>query len=194
MSRTTTFVVVLALVAFGCSGDESMSAGDYFDAVEAETERFGLAVVDISDKYQAELRETLTEIEAAIEEDPNSAAALGDRASELAISAAASLLTDQQAELARYADALEALEPPGDIRSAHDEAVAAGRAAAEAIPATVALIEALTDVETLAAAVTGSPFGDAQLRLTASCERLQGLAADHGIETELRCPGGVGFG
>lgn len=155
----------LALVLAACGDDDAMSAEEYFSEVEAIGIEFDIA----RDAFLAR---------ADAMEDP--------------IASARVYFADGKTAFATLMSKVDALNPPEDIKEAHDRFVDRGRAllsategALEELASVNTVSGLLTDFDSSAAVATFESANNASIQ---SCVEMEQVAADYGITVDLRCP------
>lgn len=157
-------VVVAALVVLAaCGDDDALSLDDYF----AELAAAGQAYRAAGDVVEAGLDQTT---------DP--------------LTDVKRLLPDFEPELDGFIEKLEGMAAPEAAAAAHDRAVTAGRAAADAYDDLLAGLEDITDLNGLMAFFEGpefTAFGAAGERFSAACGALQTVADEENVDVDLNC-------
>lgn len=188
-SGAVALVVVAASIA-SCGGDSSPQ--DYFSDLATETRSYDEALLELRTAYGDDLSAELADLQERTDfSDTAAVDAYFDQAKEVAIVKTADLLADTGAALRRLLDALEALEPPEGVASAHQDALATGEALASAMPVTIEAVRSLGSIEDLQSTIDGSPVTVAAQRFGIACQNLEDAATGAGIEVDLSCPDGI---
>ena len=183
--RLSVGIGLAGLVIAACGSEPPLPAAEYFPTVEAELARLDQATKDLTDRFATELE---NEVVALVEANPEAdQVELFEQAIPIARSKMQSIISSHVTQLAVFAERVEPLIPPDVIRSAHRELVAAMSGWAATGDTTVALLDAAADRESLVAAISASPYADAQARVRQACDSLQPNAASVGVV--LTCPG-----
>jgi hypothetical protein len=177
-SSACALVVVVAVLG-GCSSP--LSVDDYADQVGAAADGYVTESQALSASYQRTVEDGVRDIAASGDDDALAQAITLVRQQTVAYLA---VLSDA---MARYWEALDALDPPSAIEGAHDEYVAAIDVVLRAIPDTRAAVEAATDISSVQVALTTSGFADGQTRWTTACTALEQSVRDEGRGLDLGC-------
>lgn len=165
-------VMLLAVlaVAAGCKGGGGLTLEEY------------LKRVDELDDRASERSDALDERLSSISDDTAS--------DQERIEAAQSALPEFVSILDEFLTALEKLEPPSEVREEHEEALAAGREAAELfgdVAADVGGAESLSELDQALSILNGPEYIEADERFTNSCLALQDKADENDIDVDLDC-------
>jgi hypothetical protein len=165
--RSSIVVVLLALAGCGGDADAGPAPGDYF----AQLQR-------VSETAHIQERGLRRDLRVRLEE----AASVADRMEVLTV------FVDQSARLYRdVVDALEDLDPPGELAGAQQAFHDAWRSQLELI---VAVRDGgATNPETIIGALEAEAFRDAAAETEARCEDLQAAVAAAGSDVDLVCDG-----
>lgn len=178
----------MALFVSACSSEPPLPAAEYFPAVETELARLDQATKDLTDRFAGELESELNELLAGVDpEAPADSDALLLDALVIARSKMQAIIGAQGEQVVVFTSRVGELEPPRAVGSGHAELVAAFTVWGESGVATIAELDAASDLESLGRALRGSPFADAQFRVDEACRALVDNAA--GVGVELTCPG-----
>ncbi|NND03000.1 MAG: hypothetical protein HKN91_09450 [Acidimicrobiia bacterium] len=179
-------MLALVVVSGACNSEPPLAAAEYFPAVEEELVRLDQATKDLTDRYATELENELGVIAAAAEEDSDPTELLA-QVIPVARSKMRQIIGAHTEQLGVFADRVGELIPPDAVASGHDELVAAMEGWAATAESTSGLLDGADDFGALVAAISGSPYADAQLRVDRACNALQDNAAAVGVA--LSCPG-----
>jgi hypothetical protein len=100
------------------------------------------------------------------------------------------LLPAFESDLDEFVATLDGIDAPDKAAEAHAQAVDAGKAAAAAYDEVLAGLDDIDDLTGLLTFFEGpefAAFGEAGDRFTESCEALQAVADEEGIDVDLRC-------
>jgi len=187
-SRLVGAAVALAILGTGCSSEPPMAAADYFAALQDELARLDQATRDLTDRFAFELEEEMGRVVATL--DPSiadSSARALEQGVFLGRAKMGAIISAQGEQVTVFVDRVDVLTPPETVAGAHAELLTAFSAWAAAGDDTIAALDAATDLNDLAMALSSSPFADAQLRVNQACRSLVDNAAAVGVE--LSCPG-----
>jgi hypothetical protein len=164
--RLSVAILAVTVLAAACGDDDAaLTVEEYFTQVEAAGNEFASR----GDAADAELTES---------EDP--------------VADAKRIIPEFADILADFVDVLEGITPPEEVAEAHDAAVEAGR---DALDALRDASEAVADVDDLGGLVeffegpAMTAFNEAGGQFEASCSDLQDVAAEQGLDVDLRCNG-----
>ena len=96
-------------------------------------------------------------------------------------------LANTVALLASFADGVADLEPPGEIKNQHEELLGAMRAFSRALNTYADDISNVASMEQLQAFATSEDLEAAGSRSAQACLAMEQIAADAGVEIDLRC-------
>jgi len=164
-------VLLAAAGAFGaCGGDsEALTLEEYFERLAELDAEFE----ENTDALDAQLNEDFESIEP---DDFEAASALF-----------VDFFDEAVAEVERFVDEMDGLDPPAEIEDLHDAAVEAGREVANALEGLTETVREADSEEEFAALETDSSFEQASATFDESCVDLQDVADENEIEIDLDC-------
>ncbi len=176
------------IVVAGCSGN-GQSAAAYFDALNAETEKYDEALTTLRATYGEELETELNALQDRTDfTDTSSVDAYFDQAKEVAIVKTAELFSNSGTELRAFLDELKTMEPPDEFGEVHQDALAAGEALAAAMPLTIESVRSLDALEDLDETLLDTPYSVATQRFGIACQNLEDAAVAAGLDVDISCP------
>lgn len=177
----------LAVVAVACSGS-GLTTSAYFDRVGESTATLDQAMDDLGATYKAELNTSIDTLRLEHDlEDRSELAAFVKDLTEIAISKTIVWLDASTQPLRDFLEALQATDPPQDMRAGHDALIDATQRALGALPDTMEQVRQVSTIDDLAVVVENSSFAEATETLRGVCSALQTVAQDEDIEQTLEC-------
>lgn len=166
-----------------------MSPEEYYAAAETAAVAYDEQTDVIFDGYREAVAAALEVFQERTSPDSDTETLVEETARLLDITITEITKAFEQAETAlqAFVTEFEELDPPSEIETEHEEALAALQRSLDSIPD---LVDALLEADSLAGVsetINASSFGDTQPRLSAACRALEAAAAEFGVETDLRC-------
>lgn len=181
-------LMALVAAAMACSSSPPLPAAEYFSVVEEELIRLDQATKDLTDRYALELDKEIELLVATREaESGEPADGVLDAIVDVARAKMQAIISAHTGQVDLFTERIGGLIPPDAVSSSHQELVASFATWASTAEATLLQLETAAGLGELAAALTASPYADAQLRVDQACRALIANAAGAGIE--LSCPG-----
>lgn len=175
-----TVFAMLPLLAGACS-EGSLSPADYASVLGERTDDYVQESQSLSATFHSTVEDKITALAESGEGDVVALATAATRRETVQYLA---VLEDA---MIRYLEALGSISPPGNLVDAHDAYLEAIDAVRSSMPATRARVGEATDLTGIQTAITGSGFGDGQLRLRAACSSLEAAVRQEGHGVDLGC-------
>ncbi len=155
--------LAVAGLAMGCSDDGGgeLSIEDYFEKLEA-----------LDDEQQAASDELDKELDD-----------LGD---DVSTDAFADTFEKQVKLLETFADDVDDLDPPAEVKDAHDRVVSGLRGARDQFDTIIETIRDADSVDEAFNSLDDAAFSEIE-KATEACRELETIAADHNIEVDFDC-------
>ncbi len=162
--------------AAACGGGEELTLEEYFQRVEAASDDFQKGADALEqDSPSLDDFDSVDEVTEAMRDN---------------LDASLLLFTE-------FADELEDIDPPAEVRDEHDELVVAVNGLAEAfgdvdfegLLSQLEAVESVSDVEELFGQLFGSEFIAALERMDNACSDLKVIASDNSFDLDLECAG-----
>lgn len=163
---------------------------EYFAGAERASVAYDDTTGAIFDAYRSAVADALAEFQDRTA-DAETSTIIDETAVLLEVTVSEVTKAFEQAEgaLDEFIAEMSSLDPPDEVASAHDTAVAALQRSRDSIPELIDSFAVAQSLDDISAAINGSTFGDTQPRVDAACRELERLAVDAGLTTDLRCGG-----
>lgn len=189
--------LLLALGAFSaaCTGDDKDDNGDKAPEATATADSSGDdptdEPADDTSEPSSDLEEYFQGLDAAENEfrasqDASGAAfaALGDTP---AVDDVVELLTELRDVIDEFVANLEDIDPPAEAEAAHEETIAGFQVASDAIGEALDAADSGSTANEVLAVFQAAEVVEAETALDATCNALQQIATDNGIDVDLSC-------
>ena len=158
--------VALAFVATACSGGSDLTLEQYFDKLHGLQTSFEQKGKDLQAELQTKVQGITTDAEG--------------------LPLFKGFLEDSLTAVDGLVDDLEAIDPPGEVQSQHQDFITAGKAIRDAAADVIGRFDEFTSVDEVAQLFT-TDLADIGQQGTDACNALQSVADDNDINVDLSC-------